>query len=254
MQDGVKAIQIGEAALFFPEGSFPFGQEIAAVNREAGVDGQRGLIGIQGGADAEDLLQVGNRGGGLAEGDPEGKISAQRKTDEITGAFRQETGDIARPPAPSLPSTPRERAPVQMVAFPVVPQVEAEDVVSPPVKKTSRGEDIGGIGASFPAVKQDDQPPRRPPASAGSGNPEDAPRRRHPRSSPARRRSFRSSPRPGAQTAEDGLEVGASGPACGSEHVLPCPPHVRCTKARLGTGLLNLLVAVQGIEPRTLRI
>ena len=108
------------------------------------------------------------------------------------------------------------------MASSVVPQIETEDVVSPPEKKTSGGEDIGGIGASFPSVKQDDQTPRRPhrlpgviaqktPAVAGIHD--DLPRG-------VGHLVFSRGPE--SQTAEDRLQVGASGPQGGKKRFVPC--------------------------------
>ena len=59
VKDVFKAVEIGETALFSPERSLPLGQKIVAVDGRAFVDGQCGFIGIEGGADAEDLLRLG---------------------------------------------------------------------------------------------------------------------------------------------------------------------------------------------------
>lgn len=158
MKDVVKVIEVGEAMLLLPERSFPLGEKIMAIDGKAGVNGQSGSIGIQSRTDAEDFLQIGYRGNGLPEGDTESEVTAKGKSYKIAWSCRQETGDILHRMVGLFDQGAVKESPVQVMTFPMVPQVESKDVVPPPVKKTSGREDISGIGASFPAMQKNDQP------------------------------------------------------------------------------------------------
>ena len=77
MEDLFKAVELRETALFSPERPLPLGHKIDAVNGEPFVDGQRGLIGIERGADGEGPSEVWYRRVGLAKCNPKYKISSQ---------------------------------------------------------------------------------------------------------------------------------------------------------------------------------
>ena len=162
MKDVVKVIEVGEATLFFSERSFPFGEKIMAIDGRTGVNSQSRFIGIQGRADAEDFLQIGYRGEELPEGYTESEVTAQGKSYKIAWSCRQETGDILYCQVSLFDQGAMKESSVQVMAFPMIPKIEPEDVVPLPVKITSSRKDIGGIRASFPAMQKNDQPFRLP--------------------------------------------------------------------------------------------
>ena len=77
MKDLVKVIEVGKTELLCPEREFPLGHKIMTIDRESGIDSKGRFIGIESGTDTEYLPKIGNRGVGLTEGDPEGKISSK---------------------------------------------------------------------------------------------------------------------------------------------------------------------------------
>ena len=142
MEDIFKTVELGKTALLFAQRPLPFGEKIDAINGKTFIDGQCGSIGIQSGAYSEDPSDVADCRGGLVKCNPERKISAQRKTDEMTGSIRQKPGDIADRLNRFIRQGAVEKSPVQMMASPMVSQIEAEDVVSSLEKKPTRGKDV----------------------------------------------------------------------------------------------------------------
>ena len=91
----------------------------------------------------------------MFDGDPERKVAAKGKAHEEAWTRTRCLADIAYCMKRLLRQGAVKQLPVEVMALPVVPEVKTKDIITQPVKKAARRENVSGISAAFPAVKKD---------------------------------------------------------------------------------------------------
>ena len=93
----------------------------------------------------------------VLQGETEGVISSQGKADDINMAAPAQAGYLLHGPEGFRKQGAVEKSLIKMMRFSMIPKIEPEDIESPLEEIGRRGEDIGRIGAPFPAMNEGDQ-------------------------------------------------------------------------------------------------
>ena len=120
VQDGGKVIVFREQTLFDHQGPAPFFQKVFQ-NKPAVVDAIRGLVRIEYGTDADDLLQIVDGLRGATASDSQGKIAAQGESGKHHRLSMFRLADLAHGIEDFVEEHRVENSGVQVVTGAVVP-------------------------------------------------------------------------------------------------------------------------------------
>jgi hypothetical protein len=86
-------------------------------------------------------------------GDPQHKITAQRKPDQKNRIFLPNTGNLLNGPEHFLKEYCIENSSIQMVTAAMVSQIQTKNIIAALIKGLARAGYIGRIDTAFPSVQ-----------------------------------------------------------------------------------------------------
>jgi hypothetical protein len=144
----------------------PFFYKIRAIEKKALVKGLCRFAGVQKGAYGDHVPQIPDRILAVPQGHPQGKITAQGKPHNKKGKVFVSIGNILNGAVGLLNKGAVKESFIQVVAVAVVAEIQAENIIPSPVKKSPGCQDICGPGTPLPPMEKENQAAGRTPPLA----------------------------------------------------------------------------------------